>query len=175
MRRWKEVGMCGLTTDMMASMSESGPTGEPINSSTDVNTWSLDLVSRVILFAPVLGVTAWVILDSKHRPPIQVCAPLFVFVGFLAYIGYRAKNVVSIDTNALVIRRLVGARTISRSDVLSAKFGWFGLTILLRDGTSVTAPIAPRYSSTELGYGAEPDERSAAHRITRWAAEGRSQ
>lgn len=70
----------------------------------------------------------------------------------------------------LVLRYPVGSRRIPRSEVVSARFTRRGLRIKLRDGSKVFAFLRLEWTSPELSSGAVPPHRSAASRITEWAA-----
>ena len=88
-----------------------------------------------------------------------------VVTGLAAYVLGRGGGA-RLTEDELVLRYPVGSRRIPRSEVVSARFSRRGMRIKLRDGSKVFAFLRLEWTSTELNS----PHRSAAYRITEWAA-----
>lgn len=150
-------------------MNQKPRRGQAPGCAQDEQRWGNNLLSRFFLSLPFVGATSWVLIDewvTDDNWTVREDGPTLLALGILSLMIMRPS--VRITPGELRICILL-TRRIPRAEVESAKFSYHGLVIQRRDGRSEFALLAPRLTSTELSWGAEPEPGSAAYEITRWA------
>lgn len=132
--------------------------------------WGYERLSLLVHCLPLVSLIVWIIVDREFSP-IGEMWPFVAAVGLMT-VGLLRTGV-TLTADELLIRYPVGSLRLTKDQVASARFNYFGLVIERRDGHPSFALLAPGLTSTELSSD-EPPPSSAAYQITKWAQEGRS-
>ena len=129
--------------------------------------WGTTTRVKVFVSMPFAVVLTGAVL-AGDEPSIGAWS-VVVVTGLAAYLLGRGGGA-RLTEDELVLRYPVGSRRIPRSEVVSARFAGRGMQINLRDGSKVFAFLRLEWTSVEPSSGAVAPHRSAANRITEWAA-----
>jgi hypothetical protein len=129
--------------------------------------WGTTMRVKVLVSMPFVAVLTGAVLAGGG---LSIGAwSVVVVTGLAAYLLGRGGGA-RLTEDELVLRYPVGSRRIPRSEVVSARFTRRGMQIKLRDGSKVFAFLRLEWISAEPSSGGVPRRRSAAYRITEWAA-----